>query len=87
MIDMSAVPAAEPGGVPATTPENLIERFDAGEDVLGYFDAEHPIVETPEASAAQGRRDRQMPDAFRCSAVAAGVVPDVVSDATSRHPL
>ena len=31
----------------ATTTDNLIERFDAGEDVLDYFDTENPIIEEP----------------------------------------
>lgn len=31
-----------------TTAENLEERFDAGEDVLDYFDTENPIIEEPQ---------------------------------------
>lgn len=30
-----------------TTAENLVDRFDAGEDVLDYFDVDHPIIEAP----------------------------------------
>ncbi len=32
----------------ATTSKNLIERFDAGEDVTDYFDLEQPAVEDPD---------------------------------------
>ena len=37
----------------ATTAENLLERFDAGEDVLDYFDVEHPQTGVAVASGAQ----------------------------------
>ena len=37
----------------ATTAENLLERFDAGEDVLDYFDVEHPQTGAAVASGAQ----------------------------------
>ena len=36
-----------------TTAENLLERFDAGEDVLDYFDTESPNVEHPDAYATR----------------------------------
>ncbi len=82
MADMFVIPAAESAKAPATTPENLVERFDAGEDVLGYFDVEHPIVETPETSATRGRQDRQGPG----SSCSSGVVLSTASNADSRHP-
>lgn len=31
-----------------TTSDNLIERFDAGEDVFDYFDVESPVIEEPD---------------------------------------
>lgn len=34
----------------ATTASNLVERFDAGKDVLDYFDTENPLIEEPDPS-------------------------------------
>ena len=31
----------------ATTASNLVERFDAGKDVLDYFDTENPLIVSP----------------------------------------
>ena len=35
----------------ATTADNLLDRFDAGEDVLDYFDLSAPEVEKPDPTA------------------------------------
>lgn len=35
----------------ATTAENLIDRFDKGEDVLDYFDTASPEIEKPDPTA------------------------------------
>ena len=37
----------------ATTAENLLERFDAGEDVLDCFDIEHPERGFPATGSAE----------------------------------
>lgn len=34
----------------ATTASTLVERFDAGKDVLDYFDTENPLIEEPDPS-------------------------------------
>lgn len=36
----------------ATTAENLVERFDAGEDVLDYFDESAAVIEEPDPYGA-----------------------------------
>lgn len=35
----------------ATTADNLMEKFDAGEDVLDYFDTDNAVLEEPELCA------------------------------------
>ncbi|MFR0568806.1 type II toxin-antitoxin system BrnA family antitoxin [Bifidobacterium apri] len=42
------------------TAEQLEERFDSGEEVLGYFDVDHPIVE--QHPVVQKRITLTMPD-------------------------
>ena len=37
----------------ATTAENLLERFDAHEDILDYFDTDNPSVENPTAPESE----------------------------------
>ncbi len=36
-----------------TTAENLLDRFDAGEDVLDYFDVEHPQMGPTDTCGAE----------------------------------
>ena len=37
----------------ATTADNLMEKFDAGEDVLDYFDTDNAVLEEPEPCASK----------------------------------
>lgn len=34
-----------------TTADNLLERFDSGEDVMDYFDMDHAVMEHPDPNA------------------------------------
>lgn len=49
------------GGKAKTTAENLIERFDTGEDVSDYFDFENAVMVCPEEGTETRRVNVDFP--------------------------